>query len=130
MNELRKELTYRLYEKYPKIFEYRTFPHLMAFGFECGDGWFWLIDKLCDFYKKINEQTGARVVANQVKEKFGELCFYIGISDCPDLWTFERIKRMTHFILSLSRMTCEVCGEMGEWFNDDGWYKTRCMIHR
>jgi hypothetical protein len=34
---------------YPKLFPPRHDPResLMVFGFECGDGWFWIIDQLC-----------------------------------------------------------------------------------
>jgi len=44
------ELDEKLVKKYPKIFadrygDMRT--TCMCWGFECGDGWYWLIDSLC-----------------------------------------------------------------------------------
>ncbi|MEK7090164.1 MAG: hypothetical protein AAB930_01100, partial [Patescibacteria group bacterium] len=48
---------------------------LMAFGFECGDGWFGLIKKLCEKLKDLDLKD-FRVT--QVKEKFGGLRFYVG----------------------------------------------------
>lgn len=45
-----RELDKKLCAKYPKIFanrhgDMRT--TAMCWGFECGDGWYWLIDRLC-----------------------------------------------------------------------------------
>lgn len=45
-----RELDEKLCEKYPKIFanrhgDMRT--TAMCWGFSCGDGWYWLIDRLC-----------------------------------------------------------------------------------
>lgn len=45
-NNLEKEL----YTKYPKIFRQHTLPMTetcLCWGIDCGNGWFCLIDKLC-----------------------------------------------------------------------------------
>lgn len=47
---MRKELDEALCAKYPKIFVDRRAPMtqtLMCWGFECGDGWYTIIDTLC-----------------------------------------------------------------------------------
>jgi len=47
---MRKELDTLLCEKYPKIFRDRNAPinqTCMSWGFDCGDGWFNIIDMLC-----------------------------------------------------------------------------------
>ncbi len=47
---MRKELDELLCEKYPKIFRDRNAPMnqtCMCWGFDCGDGWFNIIDMLC-----------------------------------------------------------------------------------
>lgn len=47
---MRDELDKQLVEKYPKIFKNRygdMKETLMCFGFECGDGWYQIIDSLC-----------------------------------------------------------------------------------
>lgn len=44
------ELDKKLVQKYPKIFADRYADMkttCMCWGFECGDGWYWLIDSLC-----------------------------------------------------------------------------------
>lgn len=77
-NELEKhivELCPILYQYYHGS-EYET---LMHWGFECDDGWFVpifeaskKIEKINRFLKKYNQE----IVADQVKEKYGELRFY------------------------------------------------------
>ena len=45
-----EELTKKLWEKYPKIFQgrYKSIQEsLIPFGFECNNGWYTIIDKLC-----------------------------------------------------------------------------------
>ena len=40
-----------LCERYPEIFKNRhndLTKTAMCWGFECGDGWFWLIDAMCE----------------------------------------------------------------------------------
>jgi len=47
---MNQELTNKLYKKYPKIFRQKDLSMqetLMCFGFECGDGWYNIIDTLC-----------------------------------------------------------------------------------
>jgi len=47
---MKKELDEALCAKYPKIFKYRHAPMThtaMCWGFDCGDGWYNIIDALC-----------------------------------------------------------------------------------
>ena len=51
---MREELDKKLCEKYPEMFKHRhADPTLtpMAWGFDCGDGWYNLIDNLCSIIK-------------------------------------------------------------------------------
>jgi len=48
---MNKELQDRLYEKYPKLFGQRSLPMsqtAMCWGLEVGNGWFFIIDKMCE----------------------------------------------------------------------------------
>ena len=79
---MKKELESRLVKKYPVIFqEYggdmRT--TCMYWGFECGDGWYHLIDSLCQTIDSLIENKDIKVIAHQIKEKFGGLRFYYGV---------------------------------------------------
>jgi len=76
---MNSELTKKLYERHPAIFRQRTSPitdSLMAFGFECGDGWYAILDALCGELDGVAKNYGLRIEASQVKEKFGGLRFY------------------------------------------------------
>jgi len=84
----------------------------MARGFECGDGWFEVVDWLSakiEAYAKLlpdqREQFCPEVI--QVKEKFGGLRFYLQYSDqTTDGWITEAEQRASR--------TCELCGQLGE----------------
>lgn len=106
---MKEELEQQLYKKYPEIFKDTNMPShesCMAFGLEVGDGWYYLIDTLCEALTytfttsvEVSKEDGKslgiepskwkgekdryffkveppQVVASQVKEKFGTLRFY------------------------------------------------------
>ena len=85
-----KKLEKKLVDKYPKIFKdyggdiRKT---CMGWGMECGDGWFQLIDKLCEDIVNIIDDKTIDVTALQVKEKFGGLRFYHSIQEDPTILT-------------------------------------------
>ena len=120
-----------LCKKYPKIFKNRyedKMTSCMAWGFECEDGWFDIIDILChemqnhvDWRSKDlseEEKETLQVVASQVKEKFGTLRFYYGGGD-------DIIEGMVSMAESLSHRVCEFCGCPGEE-RKGNWIKTLC----
>jgi hypothetical protein len=78
---MKKELEDLLFQRYPRLFEERALSPQelgMYWGFQCGDGWFDLIDRLCrtiQFGIDKGDTPPVRVV--QVKEKFGTLRFHI-----------------------------------------------------
>ena len=87
----------------------------MCWGFECGDGWFDLIDELS---AKI-EPLGA--VATQVKEKYGTLRFYAHAPTKTANEVFDLVDEAE----AKSATICELCGKPGETLGG-GWLKTRC----
>lgn len=112
-----------LVECYPRVFaNQRASVHEspLAFGFENGDGWFALIDTLCAALQTETKRGAPQVIAFQVKEKFGALCFYTRgpVSD--------RQRAMIDLASRLSKKTCEKCGCPGECRPINGWYRTRC----
>ena len=92
---------------------------LMAFGFECGDGWFDLVKELCEKLKALNLKN-FRVT--QVKEKFGGLRFYIGSVE-PE--KADQVFRLIDKAEKESYRTCETCGKPGKP-NKEGWITTLC----
>lgn len=78
-----KELELKLVEKYPVIF--RDYggdmrETCMAWGMTCGNGWYKLIDNLCQDIMDLIGDNDIEVIAEQVKEKFGGLRFYYSIN--------------------------------------------------
>jgi len=130
MNE---QLELKLVEKYPKILrDYKgdMMKTCMAWGMECSDGWYNLLDKcmeklqyLCDVCSKDGREV--QVVAHQIKEKYGTLRFYTGVHGGNDVEN-----RIVDNIISsaeeASGRTCEVTGEHGTVCQRGGWYRTLC----
>ena len=120
---MRKELDDKLVKKYPKIFKDRNADMketAMCWGFDHDDGWFWLIDNLCESIQGyIDRNDVPQVVATQVKEKFGSLRFYYeGGNDLIDgmVWLVE----------DMSYNICEICGSTKNVGVTSGWIKTVC----
>ena len=84
------ELEQKLIKKYPVIFKdagKSEMESCMAFGCECNDGWYDIIDSLCEamtntFTTSVDINgvyhvfPAPQIVADQIKEKFGTLRFY------------------------------------------------------
>jgi len=83
MNKSRQEII----DRYPVIF--MDDPELSV-----GDDWLPLIDELCSLLQRISYRSGFKVVARQVKEKFGGLRFYYRVEipekDCSGMNDFQR----------------------------------------
>jgi len=98
---MNKKLELKLVEKYPVIFtEYggdirKT---CMGWGLTCGSGWFNLIDKLCEDITKLIGDKDIKVIAVQVKEKFGGLRFYHYMEN--KLSPFERLDNLIAKIMA------------------------------
>ena len=112
------ELQNKLFKKYPKLFRQRELSMqetCMCWGIACGDGWYWLIDNLCN-YISLMDKT---VEATQVKEKFGTLRFY---TNCGS----DEIDAAISFAGLLSGKICEVCGSTDAKVRGKGWLMARC----
>lgn len=130
---MKEELQLALYKKYPKILQdFRGDPKktCMAWGFECQDGWYDILDEcmeklqyFCDLCSK--EGRTVQVVANQIKEKFGDLRFYISVSG-GNITENKIIDDIISDVEKKSRNTCEITGDGGSVCKRGGWYKTLC----
>ena len=139
MNE---KLQSDLVKAYPKIFkDVGGDPKVtcMADGIQCNDGWYDLLDTLChtmqrwcdgentryitetDKYEFVVEGDPeyVQVVAAQVKEKLGELRFYVDGGDA----TTQGIIQMAE---NMSSRICELCGSPAKTNRDSGWMHTTC----
>jgi hypothetical protein len=118
----------------------------MYWGFECGDGWFDILDQLMgniqhhiDWKERQREvairfnskaasgeirevpKEISQVTVDQVKEKFGTLRFYYTGGD-------DYIDGLVSMAESMSGVTCETCGNPGK-STGGGWIKTVCEAH-
>ena len=141
---MKTELDELLCNKYPKIFVDRhadMTKTAMCWGFECGDGWYNILNALCfqiqhyidwnnsqrELLKESNPYNIKipieiqQVVATQVKEKYGDLRFYYDGGD-------EKIDGMVRMAEAMSAVTCEICGNPGK-MRGRGWLYTACDQH-
>jgi len=120
---MKRVLQLKLYKKYPKIFKQQKLPMTktcMCWGFECGDGWYWLIDHLCSQLQwDVDRNKRPQLEAVQVKEKFGTLRFYADGSDDYQ----EGMIALAEF---MSASICEICGSTDKVKQTTGWITTLC----
>ena len=124
---MKQELDKLLCEKYPKMMVNRDKPMMetcMCWGFDCGDGWFPILDQLMgniqhhiDWRNKKGEVV-PQVTLDQVKEKFGTLRFYYSGGD-------DEISGMVRMAESMSSVMCEECSAPAET-HGPGWIRTIC----
>ena len=130
---LSPELETELRTRYPLIFSVEPLaapddpdmpasPSTLAtWGFECGDGWYELIDALCLNLQHATKDGAPQVVATQVKEKYGALSFCTqGVNDEQD--------GMIALAETMSARLCDVCGNRGRLIRA-GWVRCRCPEH-
>jgi hypothetical protein len=174
---MKQELDKLLCKKYPKMMVNRDKSMMetcMCWGFECGNGWFNILDQLMgnvqhhidqseknrqrtiehnenlakmkagdftDFERDTEEwkpeykedmrermltqeprkipEIVAQVTLDQVKEKFGTLCFYYSGGD-------DYIRGLVSMAESMSGVTCEGCGSPAKT-HTEGWFHTTCQ---
>jgi len=112
--------------KYPEIFRDRRGnmqETAMCWGFDCGDGWYDILDRLCATLIELSKEAYPPhiPVASQVKEKYGGLRFYLvsGTRAQYDACATAELE---------SEKTCEQCGEPGE-IRGRGWFYAACDAH-
>ena len=113
------ELDKKLVEEFPSIFKNRNgkiTETCMAWGFDCGDGWYPLIRALCICIK----HTKQDVVADQVKEKYAGLRFYYSGGD-------RYIAGLVNMASTMSEYTCDECGNTSTAkIRGGSWLVCRC----
>jgi len=133
-----QELQQQLFDKYPELFSNKDkniMSSCMAWGIECGNGWFDIISPLCFMIKnhennivwqtKYKQKTEPEykndcipVKFDQIKEKFGGLRIYFSGGD-------DYVEGLVSMAGAMSYKICEVCGDRGSP-NENGWISTFC----
>ena len=127
-----------LYNKYPDLFSNKNKDiksSCMAWGCECGIGWYDILSSLCWMIKQYednivwqtqwNQKTNPEyksdyfpVKFDQIKEKYGGLRVYFSGGD-------QYVEGLVSMAESFSYQVCEVCGNKGQP-NKVGWITTLC----
>ncbi len=117
---MKRELEEKLYTRFQKMFRGRYFSikeNLMAFGCECGNGWFQILWDMCEALERTDGSD--KILFVQIKEKFGSLRVYAdGVTEAHQAIIDKSEK--------LSAKTCESCGAKGKIVEKGGWYYARC----
>ena len=118
------ELDAALVRDFPKLYRlrhrkrHRGPREPIEFGFAVGDGWEPLIRRLAEKLEPIARKTDLR--ATQVKEKYGELRFYV------EGRVSVEVEAAIDAVEEESCHTCEECGAPGKMHLRQGWARTRC----
>lgn len=135
---MKEELQQKLYDEYPNLFSNKDKSireSCMAWGCDCGDGWYDILSSLCFMIKQhednniwqteYKQKTDATYTSDyypvkfdQIKEKFGGLRIYFTGGD-------SYIEGLVSMAESFSYQICELCGERGKP-NKGGWISTLC----
>ena len=127
---MKRENDEYLCKVYPKMMVNRNKDMMetcMCWGFECGDGWFQILNQLMGNiqhhidWKNKDGEVVPQVTLDQVKEKFGRLRFYYTGGD-------DYVRGLVSMAESMSGITCEECGKPGTQ-TSGGWIKTVCVEH-
>lgn len=84
MNIIHEKKLYKLGKTLYKQRKLDSYNSCMSSGFTCGDGWFIPLEKLTIKLELINKELKPfkfNIEAEQVKEKFGSLCFYFNLNE-------------------------------------------------
>ena len=122
---MNKELQQKLYDRFPDLYRQKDLPMsqtCMCWGFDVDDGWFEIVWMLSLALEDESKQTGSKIEAVQVKEKFAGLRFYTDGST-------KRAYDLISLAEGMSYHICEVCGKNGRTCSRGSWLKTVCKDH-
>ena len=119
---MRKELIDELRQRHPQLLGPMGEPAIQP-SILCGDGWFNLIDCLCEILVSAEEHHVEAVIrVDEIKSKYGSLRFETsGLQ--------PEGEAQVALIELISERTCEVCGGPGVTINRSGWLATLCETH-
>jgi hypothetical protein len=115
-----KKLEEKLLHDFPDIFSSDEDCPFFHYRFECGSGWYPLLYRAATALHLLLRDNKGTIKTQQVKEKFGHLCFYI---DGP-VWAQQMIESAERD----SQSTCELCGKPGVTIVINDFYKTLCPV--
>lgn len=103
-----------------KLEELNTKYNIEAY-YECGDGWYDIIEPLIKYISEYNTVHDSKIDIVQIKSKYAGLRFYVD-GATPEL------DEMISQAEDKSYLTCEICGDVGKT-RGGWWYETLCDKH-
>lgn len=95
------------------------------FPYECGEGWYDLIEDTLDKIYLIDKY----LLLLQVKEKLGLLEIYYSTGYETDSLPAQQIRDIVEDARERSGRTCEDCGLPGTLVTKNSWRRTLCETH-
>lgn len=116
---MKRELEEALIRDFPNL--YKEGSLWIDHGFRCDDGWEPLLRTLSALLEReiLRLPEENRFSADQVKEKFGRLRFYLS-NYIPE------VEAIVDQFEIYSSMICECCSGVGSMRERGGWLKTQC----
>jgi len=105
---MKQELQNKLFTKYPRLFKDHnksTAESCMGWGITCGDGWYDLLDSIC---QEFMDTCPDALYFEQVKEKFGALVIYTNYDGTGN----KVVKEIRQIASRESTKICEFCGSI------------------
>ena len=135
---MKKELELELYNIDPIFFEeaiacekgeLNEMTSCMAFGCECGDGWYEPLKNLAYKTKLLNDiakNYNFKFICEQLKEKWGECTIYYGtksIDNTKDIIKNDILNKIFRDVIDACRNECwnicEICGDKQNFRGDN-----------
>ena len=99
------------------------------FPIECDDEWFNVLKKHLSRIEEINNSNdNIKIIADQIKEKYGELRIYFHVSGSSEkerIEAFDKVEKITEEAEEESWKTCEHCGKPATQ-TTTGWITRLC----
>jgi len=113
-----RQLELTLVERHPEIcsrYEGDIDKTCFGWGFEHGDGWFYIIENMLEQMQKVVDETGVKVSIEQIKSKFSSLRVYEdyeqGQKGAKIQQGISQIREIIHKAEQLSTGICEYTGK-------------------
>jgi hypothetical protein len=126
-----EELELQLVAKYPKILRDYGGDEMvtcMHWGFSHNDGWYKLLDEWMARLQYFCDLSGCQLIADQIKEKTGDLCFYYHIEnnniEKNEKFNSSIIRTILIEMQESASKICENTGDFGCLCVKGGWFKT------
>lgn len=97
---------------------------------ETESGWYPLLASLFSELRALSRQTGIKLVARRIKEKFGTLRVYVDSSSNDESDSIAIAELLIEVAEHISGTLCEVCGEAASVITSPtGWIRAACSRH-